>query len=120
MLLLQGQDSQARNPMFSNDIAPLPPFAMWIKVSIASVNIRNGEIIDKDMVHMSMPLTLEAMSYRFMYAYGNHTCVSSAKEQLRTNDCGVVTTFEQECISDQNDQIPNLEKLEYICQVEKI
>jgi len=106
--------------MFSNDFAPLPRFAMWIKVSTALANIRNGEIIDKDVVHMSMPLTLEAMSYRSMYAYGNHIYVSNAKKQLKTNDCGVATTFEQECISGQNDQRPILPKLEYICQVEKI
>ncbi len=34
---------------------------MWIKVSIASANIKNGKIIDKDMVHMSMPLTSEEL-----------------------------------------------------------
>jgi hypothetical protein len=55
-----------------------------------------------------------------MYVYGNHIHVSSAKEQLRTNDYGVVTTFEQECISGQNDQRPILAKLEYICQIEEI
>ncbi len=80
--------------MFPNDLAPLPPFAMWIKSSIA-LAIRNAEIIDKNMVHMSMPPTLEAMSYRSMYAYGNHICVSSAEKHLRTNDCGIMVTFEQ-------------------------
>jgi len=48
--------------VFPNDLAPLPPFAMWIKSSIA-LAIRNAKIIDKNMVHMSMPPTLEAMSY---------------------------------------------------------
>jgi hypothetical protein len=48
--------------VFPNDLAPLPPFVMWIEASIASV-IRNGEIIDKDMMHMSKPPTLEAVFY---------------------------------------------------------
>jgi hypothetical protein len=48
--------------VFPNDLAPLPPFVMWIKASIA-LAIRNGKIIDKDTMHMSMPLILEAMSY---------------------------------------------------------
>ncbi len=48
--------------MFPNDLAPLPPFAMWIRVSIAST-IKNGKIINKDTMHMFMPPTLEVMSY---------------------------------------------------------
>jgi hypothetical protein len=74
---------------------------MWIRASIAST-LNDGDTIGKAMVHMSMPSTLEAMSYRTMYAYGNHTCVASAKEHL-TNDYGVVATFEQECILGPND-----------------
>jgi len=67
---------------------------MWIKASIASA-IRNGEIIDKDIVHMSMLSRLEAMSYQSMYAYGNHIHVSSVEEHLKISDCGVVVSFEQ-------------------------
>ncbi len=73
---------------------PIAPFAMWIKASIASA-IRNGEIIDKDTVHMSMLPRLEAMSYQSMYAYGNHIHVSSVEEHLKISDCGVVVYFEQ-------------------------
>jgi hypothetical protein len=80
--------------VFPNDLAPLPPFAMCIKASIAYA-IKNGEIINKVTMHISMPLTLEAMSYQSMYAYGNHICVSSVEEHLRTSDCGVVVTFQQ-------------------------
>jgi hypothetical protein len=53
------------------------------------------DTIDKDIVHMSMTPTLEAMSYWTMYVYGNHIHVASAKEHLKINDCGVVVIFEQ-------------------------
>ncbi len=45
------------------------------------------------MVYVSMPPTLEAMSYHAMYVYGNHICVLSAEEHLTTSDYGVVATF---------------------------
>jgi hypothetical protein len=80
--------------------------------------LNDGDTIGKDMVHTSMPPTLEAMSYRTMYAYGNHTCVANAKEHL-ISDCGVVATFEQECILGPNDQILILAKLDYVGQVER-
>jgi hypothetical protein len=105
--------------MFPNDLAPSAPFAMWTMVSIASA-IKNGEIINKDTMHMSMPSTLEAMSHQSMYVYGNHICVSSVKEHFKTSDCGIAKAFEQECISSWNDQRPILAKLEYVGQVEEI
>jgi hypothetical protein len=54
-----------------------------------------------------------------MYTYGNHICVSSVKEHLRTSDYGVMVTFEQKCIYGWNDQRPILAKLESTCKVEK-
>ncbi len=69
---------------------------------------------------MSMPPTLDAMSYRAMYACGNHICVASVKEHLTTSDCGIVATFEQKCILGPNDQRLVLAKLEYVGQVEEI
>jgi hypothetical protein len=50
-----------------------------------------------------------------MYAYGNHICVSNVEEHLRINDCGVTTTFEQECISSRNDH--NIILAKYVGQV---
>jgi hypothetical protein len=47
---------------------------------------------------MSMLPTLDAMSYRAMYAYGNHIHVANAKKHLTTRDYGVVAIFEQKCI----------------------
>jgi hypothetical protein len=35
---------------------------MWIRTFIATT-IKEGDIIDKDIVHMSMPSTLEVKSY---------------------------------------------------------
>ncbi len=72
------------------------------------------------MVHMSMPPTLEAISYHAMYVYGNHIFVLSVEKHLTTSDYGVATTFEQECILGHNDQRPILAKLEHVGWVEKI
>jgi hypothetical protein len=67
--------------------------------------LKHGEIIDKDVVHMSMLPTLEATTYHVMYAFGNHLCVSSGKEHLITRDNSiVVATFEQECVLEPNYQ----------------
>jgi hypothetical protein len=86
---------------------------MWIKVSIV-VALNDGDTIDKNIVHMSMPPTLEATSYQTIYAYGNHSRVANAKEHLTTSDYGVMAAFEQECISGPNDQRLVLAKLEYV------
>ncbi len=48
--------------MFPNDLAPLPPFLTWIRASIVMA-FNDWDTIDKDIVHMSMTPTLEAMSY---------------------------------------------------------
>jgi len=96
-----------------------PPFATWIKASII-VALNDGDTIDNDIMHVSMPPTMEAMSYRTMYAYGNHIHVANAKEHLTINDCGLVAIFEQKCISSPNDQRLVLAKLEYVGQVEEI
>jgi hypothetical protein len=63
-----------------------------------SLTIKNGETIDKDVMHMSMPPTLEAITYRAMYAFGNHLHVSSGEEHLTTRDNGIAIMFEQECV----------------------
>ncbi len=65
-------------------------------------------------MHMSMPPTLEATTYRAMCAFGNHLCVSSGDEHLTTRDSGIDVTFEQKCVLGPNDQWPILAKLEYV------
>jgi hypothetical protein len=47
---------------FLDNLPPLPPFATWIRVSIVST-INDGDTIDKEIMHMSMPSTLQAMLY---------------------------------------------------------
>jgi hypothetical protein len=66
---------------------------------------------------MSMPPTLEAMSYQSMYVYGNHIRVSSVKEHFKTSDCCVAEAFEQVCICGRNGQRPILP---YVGHVEEI
>ncbi|CAM6062576.1 unnamed protein product [Sphagnum tenellum] len=82
--------------------------------------MKEGETIDKYTLHVSMPPTLEARSYRTMFAFGNHFHVSNVEEHLTTFDSGVVATFEHECRSRPNDQRPILAKLEYVGWVEEI
>jgi len=52
-----------------------------------------------------MPTILEAQFYWTTWAFGNCIHVSSVKEHLTTCDNGVITTFEQECVSWPNDQL---------------
>jgi hypothetical protein len=64
----------------------VPPFSKWVRSSIV-ITIKNGDVIKKDVVHMLMPPTLEAKSYRAMWAFGNYNiCVSSVEEHLTTCD----------------------------------
>jgi hypothetical protein len=50
-------------------------------------------VVDKKVMHMSMPLTLEATTYQIMYAFANHLQVSNGEDHLTTSDCGIVVTF---------------------------
>jgi hypothetical protein len=85
----------------------MPPFPVWIKTAISNA-IKDGEEIDKDTLHMSMPPTLPTRSYHLIYALEKHIKVLSVEEHLKTLDSGVVATFEDECISKPNDQILEL------------
>jgi hypothetical protein len=82
--------------------------------------MKQGETIDKYTLHMSMPPTLEARSYRTMFVFGNHICVSNVEKHLTTFDSGVATTFEWECRLGPNDWRLILAKLEYVGWVEEI
>ncbi len=97
----------------------VPPFPTWVRYSIVVV-IRNGYVIKRDVVHMSMPPTLETKSYQIMWAFGNHIRVSSVGKHLTTCDNGVATNCEEECVSRPNDKNLVLAKLEYMGWVEKI
>ncbi len=55
-----------------------------------------------------------------MYIFGNHLQVSNAKQQFITNDSGIITTFEQKCVSEPNDQRPIVAKWEYVGRIEEI
>ncbi len=90
--------------MFLDHLQELPPFLEWIQNAIATT-VKEGKVIERDVVHMSMPPTLEVQSYWTMWKFGSHIHVSSIKEHLTTCDNGVITTFEQECVSWPNDQL---------------
>jgi hypothetical protein len=40
----------------------VPPFPTWV-ISLIVVAIKNGDVIERDVVHMLMPPTFEAKSY---------------------------------------------------------
>jgi hypothetical protein len=84
---------------------------MWIKSSIVIV-VKEGEPIEKDVVHLSMPPTFEAKSYRTTWAFGNHL-LSNVEGHLTTCDNGVTSIFEQECVLGPIDQRQVFAKLEY-------
>ncbi len=104
---------QSRALVFPNNFKEMPPFFKQIRNTIV-LGIKDGEHVDKDTLHMSMPPTLEARSYQTMYVFGNHIHVSSVEKHLTTCDNGVATTFEQICISRQNDARLIVTNLEYV------
>jgi hypothetical protein len=79
--------------MFLDHHKEVPPFSIWIKSSIVVV-VKEGEPIEKDVVHLSMPPTFKAKCYQTMWALGNHLHVSSVEEHLTTCDNGVTSIFE--------------------------
>ncbi len=48
--------------MFLDHLQELPPFLEWIQNAIATT-VKEGKVIERDVVHMSMPPTLEVQSY---------------------------------------------------------
>jgi hypothetical protein len=58
--------TQGRTPVFPDHLVQITPFPIWVGTTISSA-IKHSEIIDKDVVHMSMPPTLEAITYHAMY-----------------------------------------------------
>ncbi len=105
--------------MFPDELKEVPPFLVWIRNAIA-IAIKNGDKINKNMLHMSMPPKLQARPYRAMYAFGTHIRVSNVEKHLTTLDSGVAATFQHECISRPNDQRSIIAKLEYVGWVEEI
>ncbi len=64
--------------------------------------------------------TLEATTYRAMYVFGNHLCVSSDEEHFMPRDSSIVVMFEQEYVLGPNYQWSILVKLEYVGWIEEI
>jgi hypothetical protein len=62
---------------------------MRIKSSI--VTTVKMEQIDKDVVHLSMPLMLKAKSYSALWAFRNHIHVSNVELNLSLHHIQVVT-----------------------------
>lgn len=96
------------------------PFFIQVQNTIVTIIKARDTSIEKDVVHMFMKPTLEAWSYRGMQNFGNHFKVASAKKHLITNDNGVATIFQQECVLRPIDENPIFAKLEYIGWVEEI
>lgn len=97
ILLICGQYWAKDTHVFPYHLMEVPPFPTWVR-SLIVVAIKNGDVIERDVVHMLMPPTFEAESYWAMWTFGNYIHVSSVKKHLTTFDNGVVATFEQECV----------------------
>jgi hypothetical protein len=80
----------------------LPTFENWFLGAIAQ-SLATCEESAKDILSTKIPPSNLATSYRFMYAFGNHLQMASAKVHLAIIDFGITTTFEQECRSSSSD-----------------
>jgi hypothetical protein len=80
----------------------LPTFENWFLGAIAQ-SLPTCEEIAKDILSVKIPPSNVATSYRFMYAFGNHLQMASAKVHLTIIDFGITTTFEQEFRSSSSD-----------------
>ncbi len=105
--------------MFPDYLKEVPPFPKWIRNSITII-VKKGDKIEKDVVHVSMPPTLEAKNYRVMWVFSNHIRVLGAREHLIMHDNGVTTIFEHECVSRLNYHRLVVAKLECVGWVEEI
>jgi hypothetical protein len=47
--------------VFPNELKEVPPFLVWIRNAIV-IAIKNGDKVDKNILHMSMPPKLQARS----------------------------------------------------------
>ncbi len=80
----------------------------------------NGEDLSKYIISISILPSDYAITYNFMYAFGNHLWVKTAKWHLSTLDSRVVAMFEQECCSHSSDRNPIIASLEYVGWIEEI
>ncbi len=89
----------------------MPPFPIWIR-SLIFVAIKEGDTIERDVVHMFMPPIDQTM-----WVFGNHICFSHVEKTLNNTWqwCN-----EQKYVLGPNNQKPFLVKLEYVKYVEKI
>lgn len=95
------------------------PFCNWFGKALQKA-LSDGEEIENDIQVMALPPSSCAKSYRSMYAFGNHIRCASAEVTMKTIDCGVAATFEQECRSSASDRNIVVANLEYIGKVEEI
>jgi len=105
--------------VFKYHLKEVIPFPKWIKNSIIII-VKEGDKIEKNVVHVSMPPTLEAKSYQALWVFGNHIRVSSVEKHLTTHDTGVTTIFEHECMSGPNYHRLVVAKLECVGWFEDI
>jgi len=71
--------------VFLDHFKEMPHFQMWFKHLVVAI-IKDGEPIEKNMMHMSMPPMFEARSYWTMWMFGKHIRDSSVENHLITCD----------------------------------
>jgi len=79
-----------------------------------------GIIVDADVVDTARGPLEVVVSYKSMYAFGNHFRVRSSEQSLKTFDSGVAATFRQVCQNEIRDAHQVDADVEYVGHVEEI
>jgi hypothetical protein len=111
----QSRRGRALYPPIAGD----KPFIAWFP-AIVKWEMGAGLHMVDDVLDLVLLPSLDAKSYRSMYAYGKHICVQGAKADFSTCNNGVAATFSQSYRVSRKDQNQREENLEYVGWVEEI
>jgi hypothetical protein len=98
----------------------MPLFPKWLSIDIEERK-QHGIAISDDVDDTSRPLSLQAMRFKSMYAYGYHFWVKSEEESItKTCDSGIAAFFRRPCRFGRHDDNlvdANLEEIGQILEM---
>ena len=98
----------------------IPGFAKWLEDEVQNAK-QQGTDVPQDVEDCSQLPSIEAKTFKSMYAYGYHFRVKSAEQSMKTTfDSGVAAVFRQPCRSGRRDQNSITANLEYVGQILEI
>lgn len=98
----------------------MPLFAKWLEEDIEN-SLKQGGLVPEDVQDSSKLPSLEARTFKSMYAYGFHFQVKSVEQSgKKTFDSGIAVVFQEPCRSRRRDQNVVNADLEYIGQIKEI